>query len=102
MKPKLDTAILSALLLLLVVLICPQPLSAQAESGVQQSPESTLDPQFGGGASNTTETDVTAAPTLQPTEENLTSQSTLIIIIVVGSFAAYAAVIAVLASRKIK
>jgi hypothetical protein len=100
MKPKLDTAILSALLLLLVVLICPQPLSAQAESGVQQYSGFTIGPQLSG--SNTTETDVTAAPTLQPSQDNLTSQNMIMITIVVGAFVAYAAVVAVLASRKLK
>jgi hypothetical protein len=101
MKPKLDTVTLSALLLLLVVQLCPQPLSAQAESGVQQSPEITLDPQFG-ATSNTTETDVAASPTIKPLQDNLTSQNMIVLIIVVGAFIAYGAVIAVLASRKIK
>ncbi|NLF88269.1 hypothetical protein GX563_05540 [Candidatus Bathyarchaeota archaeon] len=100
MKPKLDTVILSALLLLLAVLICLLPLGAQAGSGVQQSSGFTIGPQLSG--SNTTEANLTLAPSLQPPIENFTSQNTIMLVIVVGVFVAYAAVIAVLASRKIK
>jgi hypothetical protein len=102
MKTKLETGVLSALLLLLAVLVCPQTVLAQTGSDVQT--DSGFPPTLPLNVANTTGINSNQTATTQPPAEEITQQNQmpLMIVIIIASFAIYIAVIAVLSSRKIR
>ena len=102
MTPKLESVALSALLLLLAVLVCPQTVLAQTGSGFQ--PNSGFPSTLQLNLANITETNNTGTATTQPIAEEITQQNQmpLMIVIIVAAFAVYIAVIAVLSSKKIR
>ena len=102
MNRKLEAVVLPISLLLLAVLVCPQTVGAQTDIGFQTT--SGFHPYLPLGTANTTETNNTATSTAQPPAENVTQQNQLplMIVIIVAAFATYIAVIAVLASKKIR
>jgi hypothetical protein len=102
MKTKLETAALSALLLLLAVLVCPQTVLAQTGSDVQT--HSGFPSYLPLSIANTTGANNNQTATTEPVAEEIAQQNQmpLMIVIIVASFAVYIAVIAVLSSRKIR
>lgn len=102
MNNKLETAALPIALLLLAVLVCPQAVLAQTGSGVQTT--SGVPSPIPLNFANTTEANNNQTATQQPPAEEITPQNQLplMIAIIVAAFIVYIAVIAVLASKKIR